>query len=225
MSYAVAVAVAAVGFILPARLMAEVKVDALIGDHMVVQRDRPLRLAGTAAPGEAVTATIAAAKATAKADAAGRWSMALPALPAGGPYTLKVRGTNTLTFSDVWAGEVWVASGPVQHGVPAATDQGRRGRRRARLLRPAPVHGREPAGRGARDEGGRRVAGCATPRTRPASRRRPSTSDASCTARWAFPSASCRRRWAARPPRRGRRARRCAPSRRWRRWSRRWIAR
>ena len=104
--------------------MAEVKVDALIGDHMVVQRDRPLRLAGTAAPGEAVTATIAAAKATAKADAAGRWSMALPALPAGGPYTLKVRGTNTLTFGDVWAGEVWVASGQSNMEFPLQRSKG-----------------------------------------------------------------------------------------------------
>ena len=100
------------------------KVDALIGDHMVVQRDRPLRLAGTAAPGEAVTATIAAAKATTKADAAGRWSMALPALPAGGPYTLKIRGTNTLTFSDVWAGEVWVASGQSNMEFPLQRSKG-----------------------------------------------------------------------------------------------------
>src|SRR6187551_1185271 len=80
---------------------AEVKVDAWIGDHMVVQRDRPVRLAGTAAPGEAVTATVAAAKASTKADANGRWSVSLPALLAGGPYTLGVRGTNHLTFTDV----------------------------------------------------------------------------------------------------------------------------
>jgi sialate O-acetylesterase len=124
MSYALAVAVAAVAFGRPARLMADVKVDALIGDHMVVQRDRPLRLAGTAEPGEAVTATIAAAKATAKTDPAGRWSMTLPALPAGGPYTLKVRGTNTMTFGDVWAGEVWIASGQSNMELPLQRSKG-----------------------------------------------------------------------------------------------------
>jgi sialate O-acetylesterase len=94
---------------------ADVKVDALIGDHMVVQRDRPVRLGGSAAPGEAVTATLAAGKATAKADARGRWSLALPAMPAGGPFTLRISGAGAgaaaLTFTDVLVGEVWVAAG------------------------------------------------------------------------------------------------------------------
>ena len=64
--YAPAIAAAAVALFRPGAGQAEIKVDALIGDHMVVQRDRPLRLAGTGAPGEAVTATIAAAKADRK---------------------------------------------------------------------------------------------------------------------------------------------------------------
>ena len=80
--------------------------------------------------------------------------MALPALPAGGPYTLKVRGTNTLTFGGRLGGRGLGRLRPVQHGVSAAAVEGRRRRRRARLLRPAPVHGREPAGRGARRRGG-----------------------------------------------------------------------
>ena len=104
---------------------AEVNVDPLIGEHMVVQRDRPLRVAGTAAPGEAVTATIAAAKAATKADANGRWSVTLPALTAGGPYTLKVRGANNArTFTDVWAGEVWVASGQSNMEFPLQRSKG-----------------------------------------------------------------------------------------------------
>ena len=108
----------------PADARAEVKVDAWIGDHMVVQRDRPVRLGGTAAPGEAVTATVAAAKASTKADANGRWSVLLPALTAGGPYTLGVRGTNHLTFTDVWAGEVWVASGQSNMEFPLQRSRG-----------------------------------------------------------------------------------------------------
>jgi sialate O-acetylesterase len=109
----------------PALAHAEVSVDALIGAHMVVQRDRPMRVGGTAAPGEAVTATIAAAKAATKADANGRWSVTLPALAAGGPYTLKVRGaSNGLTFNDVWAGEVWVASGQSNMEFPLQRSRG-----------------------------------------------------------------------------------------------------
>src|SRR5262252_6386708 len=112
----------AVGVMLARQARADVKVDALIGDHMVIQRDRPVRLGGTAAPGEAVTATLAAGKATAKADAQGRWSLTLPALPAGGPFTLRISGANAganaLTFTDVMTGEVWVAAGQSNMELP-----------------------------------------------------------------------------------------------------------
>ena len=111
-------------FIHPTGAAADVNVDAPVGDHMIVQRDRPLRIAGTAAPAEAVTATVAAAKAATKADANGRWSVTLPALPAGGPYTVKIRGANTLTFTDVWAGEVWVASGQSNMEFPLQRSRG-----------------------------------------------------------------------------------------------------
>src|SRR5690349_7184384 len=83
-------ATAAIGILHAVPARAEIKVDPLIGDHMVVQRDRPVKIGGTAAPGEAVTATLAAGKASTKADAHGRWSLALPALAAGGPFTLRV---------------------------------------------------------------------------------------------------------------------------------------
>jgi sialate O-acetylesterase len=108
----------------PATVRAEVKVDALIGDHMIVQRDRPVRVAGTAAPGEGVTATLAAGKATTKADANGRWTLSLPALAAGGPFTLRIKGANVLTFTDVWAGEVWVASGQSNMELPLQRTKG-----------------------------------------------------------------------------------------------------
>ena len=116
------VVVAVVGF--AARAQAEVKVDALIGNHMVVQRDRPVKLSGSAAAGEEVHANLGAAKATAKADANGRWAMVLPALAAGGPFTLRIRGTNALTFTDVWAGEVWVASGQSNMEFPLQRSKG-----------------------------------------------------------------------------------------------------
>ena len=117
-------AVAAFVIAAPAGAAAEVKVDAWIGDHMVVQRDRPMKLSGTAAPDEAVTTTIAAAKASTKADATGRWSVTLPPLAAGGPYTLGVRGPNHLTFTDVWAGEVWFASGQSNMEFPLQRSKG-----------------------------------------------------------------------------------------------------
>jgi sialate O-acetylesterase len=117
--------VGAAAFTGPTTARAEVRVDALIGDHMVVQRDRPVRIAGDAAPGEEVRVTLGATKAAnTKGGANGRWSVTLPALPAGGPYTLRVRGTNHLTFGDIWAGEVWVASGQSNMELPLLRSKG-----------------------------------------------------------------------------------------------------
>ena len=90
---------------------AAVEVGPLIGDHMVVEQGRPIPLSGAAAPGEAVSATVAGGRAATKADANGRWTLTLPPLVAGGPFVLKIVGSNTLVFTDVWVGEVWVASG------------------------------------------------------------------------------------------------------------------
>lgn len=90
---------------------AEVRVAALIGAHMVVQQGRPVRLWGTADPGENVRAGIADKTAQSRADARGYWTATLPPLGAGGPHTLTIQGSNTLTFGDIWVGEVWIASG------------------------------------------------------------------------------------------------------------------
>ena len=52
---------------------AEVKLPALFTDHMVVQRDQPLKIWGWADPSESVVVSIGNSKATAVADAAGKW--------------------------------------------------------------------------------------------------------------------------------------------------------
>jgi len=87
--------------------------DAVFGDHAVLQRDRPIPLWGRAAPGDAVTLALDGASATATADAAGRWSASLPARPAGGPYTLEARSAAGArqAVSDVLVGDVWLCSG------------------------------------------------------------------------------------------------------------------
>jgi sialate O-acetylesterase len=97
---------------------AETRVSALIGDHMVVQRGRPVRLSGTDAPGQMVRATLAGRSATAKTDAAGRWALALPALDAGGPFEMAVEGSRAFAFTDIWSGEVWLASGQSNMELP-----------------------------------------------------------------------------------------------------------
>ena len=83
----------------------------LFSDHMVLQRDVPISVWGSADPGEAIRVTLGGSSRQAVATADGRWSVALPAMPAGGPFLLEIRGKRTLQIKDVMIGEVWVASG------------------------------------------------------------------------------------------------------------------
>ncbi len=94
-----------------APILAEVRLPSILGDHMVVQRDRPVSLWGWDDAGAGVTVTLGQASATATADADGRWMVQLPAMAAGGPHTITIEGTSTVTLKDVLVGEVWLCSG------------------------------------------------------------------------------------------------------------------
>ncbi|MCS7314129.1 MAG: sialate O-acetylesterase [Bryobacterales bacterium] len=94
-----------------ALLRADVRLPALISDHMLLQRDLPLRIWGWAEPGEQVTVRLAGQTTETVADSAGRWEVWLRPMAAGGPHELVVRGRNTISVRDVLVGEVWVASG------------------------------------------------------------------------------------------------------------------
>jgi sialate O-acetylesterase len=98
---------------------ATVRLPALVGSHMVLQRGRPVPVWGWAAPGEQVSITFRGKTYAASApDATGRWQATLPATPAGGPYELMVKGQNTLVLTDVLVGDVWLASGQSNMQMP-----------------------------------------------------------------------------------------------------------
>ncbi|GAA5069148.1 sialate O-acetylesterase [Lysobacter panacisoli] len=81
-------------------------------DHAVLQREQPIRVYGRAKAGEEVTVALAGKRARARADADGRWSATLPAMKAGGPYTLSASAAGTTqNVSDVLVGDVWLCSG------------------------------------------------------------------------------------------------------------------
>jgi sialate O-acetylesterase len=97
-------------------LYADVKLPTIFGDHMVLQREKPVVVWGTADPGETVTVRISRLKGTVKANPRGQWCIQLGVLPAGGPHTLTVKGKNMVTYQDVLMGEVWVCSGQSNMG-------------------------------------------------------------------------------------------------------------
>lgn len=88
------------------------QLDRLFSDHMVLQRGQPIRVSGRAQVGTSVSVQMGVDGGLAHADAEGRWTVVLPARPAGGPLELQVRNeTETVVVRDVLVGDVWLASG------------------------------------------------------------------------------------------------------------------
>src|SRR5215470_1688406 len=84
---------------------------ALFSDHMVLQQGKEIPVWGKADPGEQVEVRLADKQANATADPTGKWSTHFPAMTAGGPFILAVRGKKEVVIKDVMIGEVWIASG------------------------------------------------------------------------------------------------------------------
>ncbi len=83
-------------------------------DHAVLQRDQPIPVWGWTTPRTRVCVTLAGNQAICFSNPRGDFSVRLPALPAGGPHSLKVELTATgesLVINDLLVGEVWLASG------------------------------------------------------------------------------------------------------------------
>lgn len=84
----------------------------VFADHMVLQRDVPLRVWGSAGPGQKVRVQLAGRSAEAVTDRDGRWRAELAPLRAGGPHRLQVSaGSELRRLEDVLIGDVWIAAG------------------------------------------------------------------------------------------------------------------
>lgn len=80
-------------------------------DHMVVQRNLPIAVFGTAPDGAAVTVSLAGCTQQCVARE-GSWLVHLPAMDPRGCFEMVVScGAETLRFEDVVFGEVWLAGG------------------------------------------------------------------------------------------------------------------
>jgi len=90
---------------------AKVTLPAIISDNMVLQREVKARIWGAAAPQEKVRVSIDKQKQETVADGAGKWSVRLNKMKAGGPYEMTVAGENTITLHNILVGEVWFCSG------------------------------------------------------------------------------------------------------------------
>jgi sialate O-acetylesterase len=99
-------------------LHAEVSLPRLLSDGVVLQRDTANRIWGWAAEGETVSVKFDGQEAGTVVAENGEWQVLLEPVSAGGPHLLEINGTNQLEISDVYFGEVWVASGQSNMQLP-----------------------------------------------------------------------------------------------------------
>ena len=103
-------------------VFAEVKINPLFTDNMVLQRDMKVPVYGTADNGEKVTVEIKgeiSSKSgmlkihqklvTTAKD--GKWKASFKPMKAGGPYTITISGENKIVLKNVLVGDVWICGG------------------------------------------------------------------------------------------------------------------
>ena len=107
----------------PDKPMAQLTLGSLFQEHMVLQRDLPVPVWGTAAPGATVTVTFADQKMTATVGTDGKWRVVMdPRKASFEPRILTVAASSesaAVVLTDVVVGEVWICSGQsnMQRGV------------------------------------------------------------------------------------------------------------
>ena len=94
---------------------ADIKLPAVIGSHMVLQRDQPVPVWGWAAPGAEVILRFAGRTCETEADGTGRWRVTLPKLAANWqPQSMSIESSDgsKIELTDILIGEVWFCTGP-----------------------------------------------------------------------------------------------------------------
>ncbi len=90
---------------------AQVRLPRLVRDSMVLQRESKVRIWGWAAKGEKVTIRFNGKQFKTTTTADGKWSVLLPPMKAGGPYTMNIDASNHTTLKDILIGDVWLCAG------------------------------------------------------------------------------------------------------------------
>ena len=101
-------------------LQAEVRLPALVGDNMVLQRNATVSLWGWTDPGAGVKVRTSWNRQTyrTRADAEGKWLVRVATDDAGGPYDITIRSGNEVRLTNVLLGEVWICAGQSNMEMP-----------------------------------------------------------------------------------------------------------
>lgn len=90
---------------------AQVSAAKIFADNMVLQRNTPIPVWGTAKANEQIEIRFNKQIKKAKADKNGKWMIRLDNEKAGGPYSLTIKARNTIQIKNVLVGEVWLCTG------------------------------------------------------------------------------------------------------------------
>lgn len=92
-------------------VFAQVRLPRLIRDSMILQRDARIKIWGWASPREKIKINFHKKDFKTTANADGRWLVFLPAMKAGGPYTMNIDASNHISLNNILIGDVWVCAG------------------------------------------------------------------------------------------------------------------
>ncbi len=88
-----------------------VKLPGVLTSNMVLQRNKEVKIWGWADKSEKVSVSFNKVTLSAKADKDGNWMLIFPAMKEGGPYTITIKGKNTIVLDNILIGDVYICSG------------------------------------------------------------------------------------------------------------------
>lgn len=90
---------------------ANVKLPQVISDHMMFQRNKEIKVWGWADSRERVSVTFNSQVKKTRAGKDGKWMVIFPAMEAGGPLEMTIKGKNLIKLEDILIGDIWICSG------------------------------------------------------------------------------------------------------------------
>lgn len=103
----------AVFILISQAVVANIVLPGVLSDHMVLQQKSKVKLWGWASSGEKISIKPSWTNRgdSVVAGGEGTWFCEIETPSAGGPFTIELKGYNTITLSDILIGEVWLCSG------------------------------------------------------------------------------------------------------------------
>ena len=101
-------------------VFSQVRLGSVFSDNMVLQQQSKVAIWGISSPKDKIEIIPSWNGNTykTKCDENGKWSMKIPTISAGGPYTIAVKGSSEITLKNVLLGEVWLCAGQSNMEMP-----------------------------------------------------------------------------------------------------------